>query len=402
LFLKGANIPGPIVPPNHMVTNEGNNDLTNPLCTQFWGLKDSFLLDFLFFKEKFVYLRHISDDMPINKNALVRYKILDKCFSDSYHKYFIEDLMEKVNEQLEDAGVKPVSKKQIYDDIKFMKSVDGWEAPIESYQYGKRKYLRYSYDFSIMETPITDMEVEQLETLITSLSRLQGIPMYDWVEELLANLRHRFGLRGIDTNSIGFEQNRDMQGLRYLSNLIDCVIKRQPVLIDYHPFGRDVIKWTIHPYYLKQYNNRWFLLGYNPDFDDLSIVALDRIEGVVLAEMPFKRNLDFDFDAYFRDIIGVSIEKGKVVEHIRLKFSQARLPYVLSKPIHHSQEVENEAEGIISLDVIPNKELISELTWFQDDIEVLSPDSLREEIKEKIAKMYQKYFGVKNDCTTEP
>ena len=384
-----------------MATNEGNNDLTNPLCTQFWGLKNSFLLDFLFFKEKFVYLRHISDDMPINKNALVRYKILDKCFSDSYHKYFIEDLMEKVNEQLEDAGVKPVSKKQIYDDIKFMKSVDGWEAPIESYQYGKRKYLRYSYDFSIMETPITDMEVEQLETLITSLSRLQGIPMYDWVEELLANLRHRFGLRGIDTNSIGFEQNRDMQGLRYLSNLIDCVIKRQPVLIDYHPFGRDAIKWTIHPYYLKQYNNRWFLLGYNPDFDDLSIVALDRIEGVALAETPFKRNLDFDFDAYFRDIIGVSIEKGKVVEHVRLKFSPNRLPYVLSKPIHHSQEVENEAEGIISLDVIPNKELISELTWFQDDIEVLSPDSLREEIKEKIAKMYQKYFGVKNDCTTE-
>ena len=368
----------------------------------FGGLKDSFLLDFLFFKEKFVYLRHISDDMPINKNALVRYKILDKCFSDNYHKYFIEDLMEKVNEQLEDAGVKPVSKKQIYDDIKFMKSVDGWEAPIESYQYGKRKYLRYSYDFSIMETPITDMEVEQLETLITSLSRLQGIPMYDWVEELLANLRHRFGLRGIDTNSIGFEQNRDMQGLRYLSNLIDCVIKRQPVLIDYHPFGRDVIKWTIHPYYLKQYNNRWFLLGYNPDFDDLSIVALDRIEGIELAETSFKRNLDFDFDAYFRDIIGVSIEKGKAVEHVRLKFSPNRLPYVLSKPIHHSQEVENEAEGIISLDVIPNKELISELTWFQDDIEVLTPESLREEIKEKIAKMYQKYFGVKNDCTTEP
>ena len=61
-----------------MATNEGNNDFTNPLCTQFWGVKDSFLLDFLFFKEKFVYLRHISDDMPINKNALVRYKILEK------------------------------------------------------------------------------------------------------------------------------------------------------------------------------------------------------------------------------------------------------------------------------------------------------------------------------------
>ena len=127
-------------------------------------------------------------EMPDNRKAIIRYKILDKCFSDRYHKYFIEDLMNKVNEQLEDAGLKPVSKKQIYDDIKFMKSVDGWEAPIESYQDGKRKYLRYDRDFSIMETPITEMEVEQLETLIISLSRLQGIPMYDWIEELLANL----------------------------------------------------------------------------------------------------------------------------------------------------------------------------------------------------------------------
>ena len=53
--------------------------------------------------------------MPINKNAFIRYKILDKCFSDKYHKYFIEDLMEKVNTQLIDAGIKSISKKQIYD-----------------------------------------------------------------------------------------------------------------------------------------------------------------------------------------------------------------------------------------------------------------------------------------------
>lgn len=62
--------------------------------------------------------------------------------------------------------------------------------------------------------------------------------------------------------------------------------------------------------------------------------------------------------------------------------------------------VENESEGIISLNLIPNKELISELIWFRDDVEILSPESLREEIKEIIAKMYQEYFGVKKDCTT--
>lgn len=104
--------------------------------------------------------------MPINKNAFIRYKILDKCFSDKYHKYFIEDLMEKVNAQLTDAGTKSISKKQIYDDIKFMKSSEGWEAPIKSYQDGKRKYLRYEFDFSIIETPITEMEVENSKRLL--------------------------------------------------------------------------------------------------------------------------------------------------------------------------------------------------------------------------------------------
>ena len=339
--------------------------------------------------------------MPDNRKALIRYKILDKCFGERFHKYFIEDLMNKVNGQLEDAGLKPVSKKQIYDDIKFMKSADGWRAPIESYQYGKRKYLRYGYEFSIMETPITEMEIEQLETLITSLSRMQGIPLYDWVEELLANLRLRFGLKGIETNYIGFQQNRDMKGLRYLTTLIDCVIKRQPITIDYHPFGREVVQWTIHPYYLKQYNNRWFLLGYNSGFDDLSIVALDRIEDISYSQETFKRNLDFNFDTYFRDIIGVSIEKGKEIEHVRLKFSKDRLPYVISKPIHFSQEIEDEEEGIVSIDVIPNKELLSELIWFRDEVEVLAPDSLRNEIKDKISNMYKKYFGVKNDCTAQ-
>ena len=339
--------------------------------------------------------------MPDNRKALIRYKILDKCFGERFHKYFIEDLMNKVNGQLEDAGLKPVSKKQIYDDIKFMKSADGWRAPIESYQYGKRKYLRYGYEFSIMETPITEMEIEQLETLITSLSRMQGIPLYDWVEELLTNLRLRFGLKGIETNYIGFQQNRDMKGLRYLTTLIDCVIKRQPITIDYHPFGREVVQWTIHPYYLKQYNNRWFLLGYNSGFDDLSIVALDRIEDISYSQETFKRNLDFNFDTYFRDIIGVSIEKGKEIEHVRLKFSKDRLPYVISKPIHFSQEIEDEEEGIVSIDVIPNKELLSELIWFRDEVEVLAPDTLRNEIKAKISNMYKKYFGVKNDCTAQ-
>lgn len=329
--------------------------------------------------------------MPDNRKALLRYKILDKCFSDNYHHYYIEDLVDACNNALKDIGLKPVSKRQIQSDIAFMKSSDGWDAPIVSKPNGKRKYIKYSYDFSIMETPISEMELNQLETLITSLSRLQGLPIYDWVEELLMNLRYRLGLRNNDVNFIGFEQNRDLKGLRYLSVIINSIIKKQALRIQYHPFGKDLLLWIIHPYYLKQYNNRWFLIGYNETFNDLTILSLDRIVNIESINCAFIRNKGFDFDTYFKDIIGVSLEKEHHIEHVRLKFSSNRLPYVISKPIHHSQEIENEEDGIITLDVIPNKELISELIWFGEDLEVLSPAFLRETIKNKITGMYQLY-----------
>lgn len=338
--------------------------------------------------------------MSQNRKALLRYRVLDKCFSDKHNKYFIDDLVERVNDALEDAAILPVSKRQVYSDIDFMKSSDGWEAPIVSIQDGKRKYLKYSQDFSIMETPITSTEMEQLESLITSLSKLEGIPMYDWMEDLLDNLRQRFGGSKDESNFIGFEQNQEYKGLRYLSDLINFTITHQAVIIDYEPFGKSVEQWVIHPYYLKQYNNRWFVIGYNSKYDDLSFIALDRIESLSKAEIPFVENKYFNFDDYFKNIIGVSIEENKKIEQILLKFSSERLPYVLSKPLHNSQRIENRREGIISIKVIPNKELVSELIWFGSDVEVLAPDSLREEIMQKISEMHKKYFDVKNDFTT--
>ena len=215
--------------------------------------------------------------MPSNRKALLRYRVLDKCLSDQHNIYYIDNLVDEVNHALEVAAILPVSKRQIYADLDFMKSTDGWDAPIVSVQDGKRKYIKYSRDFSIMETPITEMEMEQLETLITSLSRLQGIPMYDWVDDLMAQLRPRFGGSGNEVSLIGFEQNRDLAGLRYLSDLINYTIRHQVVVIDYHPFGKDKVQWMIHPYYLKQYNNRWFLFCCNGDHTNLSNYPLDRI-----------------------------------------------------------------------------------------------------------------------------
>ena len=83
--------------------------------------------------------------MSINKNAYLRYQILDKCFSNHFKMYFIEDLLEEVNIALEDfngIGSK-IEKRQLFDDIKFMESEAGWSIPLERIKYGKRAFYRY-------------------------------------------------------------------------------------------------------------------------------------------------------------------------------------------------------------------------------------------------------------------
>lgn len=99
--------------------------------------------------------------MPTNKNAQLRYQILDRCFSDFLHKYTIDDLIDKVNEVLMDISGSQVSIRQIREDIKYMKDRVTYNAPIEAYPYeGRKCYYRYSdKNFSIFNNELSTEEV---------------------------------------------------------------------------------------------------------------------------------------------------------------------------------------------------------------------------------------------------
>ena len=98
--------------------------------------------------------------MPINKNASIRYQTLDKCFRDRLHHYYIEDLMQCCEEALlRYNGIGGVSRRQIFDDIRFMESDSGWNIPLERIKKGKRIHYRYEDpDFSINALPLTEAE----------------------------------------------------------------------------------------------------------------------------------------------------------------------------------------------------------------------------------------------------
>lgn len=337
--------------------------------------------------------------MPTNKNAQLRYKILDRCFSDFHYKYTIEDLVDKVNESLGDVCGAQVSVRQIREDIKHMRDRMTYNAPIRAYHYvGKKCYYRYAdSDFSIFNNDLSVEEVASLRTTIDILSRFRGIPNNAWLEEVISNLEYRFGMKPNSENIISFERNDLLKGNEFLGELIDAALNHQPLNILYRTFSGK--EWTsvIHPYHLKQFNNRWFLIGLQEGSHGNYITnrALDRIVRFSKADVPFIPNKDIDFDDYFKDIIGVTVPSSNVkVEKVTLRFDERQFPYVVTKPMHHSQIVLNEEQRIIQISVKPNPELEAAILSYGDHVEVLKPQWFREQIIEKIKKNLMKYDAI--------
>ena len=182
--------------------------------------------------------------MPTNKNAYIRYQALDKCFRDSLHRYYLEDLIDKCEEALlYYNGVGGVSRRQIFEDIKFMESETGWSIPLDRIKEGKKVYYRYHYPgFSINKQPLTDEEAQQLRTVIITLSRFRGLPTNEWVEDVISNLEWRFKLRGKSENIIGFEQNEQLKGLNWLPTIIDATSNHQVIKVTYRNYKNSEVE----------------------------------------------------------------------------------------------------------------------------------------------------------------
>ena len=334
--------------------------------------------------------------MPINKNALLRYQILDRCFSDRHRRYEIEDLVDKVNDALLDMYGKTVSLRQIRADITYMRDRVSYNAPIVAIPIeGRRCYYTYEdSDFSIFSSELSVEEVKNLLSTIDMLGRYRS-PKNAWLEEVISSLELRFGIKANRDKIVSFEQNDQLRGIEFLSDLIDAIINHQPLKMTYRPYKGEEQTMVIHPHYLKQYNSRWFLFGLEDHGEyGMSPVnkALDRIVKFSIAKVRFEENDKIDYETYFDDIVGVTHDrKHPDVEHVVMRFSKDRFPYVVSKPIHQSQKVVNSEEGIISIDVRVNRELEQNIFSFGQQIEVLSPEWFRDQIKEKYREIAKSY-----------
>lgn len=336
--------------------------------------------------------------MATNKNARLRYEALDKCFSNFSRRYYIEDLQKACCDYLtrECSEVTTVSQRQIYADIAEMKTSPSMAAPIVHYQDGQRKYYRYSHEgFSLFD--LTDDELMGLEATVNMLASFRGMPQFDWMTDIIRKLKQKYKISKTQRNILSFDSNVDLRGIDRFKELFNYIINEQPIKITYKPFNKELLVAEIHPYYLKQYNNRWFILGFNPKYNDISVFALDRIVNVESLSCIFIPDnlIENPFD-YFFDVVGTTIPNQGIVENVVLRFEPRRFQYVAAKPIHHTQKVED-VNYTVTLKVIPNKELEAIILGFGKDVEVLEPEHLRNEISHIMKEACKKYGLLKDD-----
>jgi len=347
--------------------------------------------------------------VPINRNAALRYGVLDTCFRNHFKKYYWEDLAIKCAEALNDfnqVSIEKVSRRTIFNDISFMKSEAGYRAPIVGYRDGAKKYYRYSdRNFSIYNQPLTVDEIDFLKKIYDVLSGISGRVEYQFLKSILPKLEIQ--INSDTQNYLSYEENPFLRNNKQLGNIFMAIKNRQVLNVIYKPFDEPESRLIIHPYFLKQYNNRWFLLGLDEESKSKGIhpvnLAIDRMESIENSDVEFIHNDTIDFSTYFDDIIGVTKNINEKLTQITFKVTPTLMNYLKTKPLHKSQEIFTKSGDfyISNITVYPNYELFSTLLSFGSDLIVIKPLEYRNQLLTEISKM-KNLYNKKETSNNEP
>jgi hypothetical protein len=343
--------------------------------------------------------------MPQNKNFQKRITILDECFASRTGAFTLDKLIEVVQEKLDVS----VSRKTIQNDIRYIRetiesdhsqNTDFSENPvfIPKIFEGKKTIFKYADEnLALGYQLLSKSDQDQLEETLAILSRYRNREDFFWLDELFPRIEASFNLVHEDYNGlISYQSNRDYSGQSWVGKLYNQLVRGKILTIEYKSF-KDVKSYLrkIHPYHLKQYNDRWFLFGFEESekYTGITNLALDRIIGITETTENIQPN-ETDWGDYFDEMIGVSRPVNEEPIEIKLRFSSIRIPYVTTKPIHgasqrlDSTDIENRT---IIVNLIPNNEFYQLLLSFGKDLEVLEPNFMRKELKVHAQKMLEYY-----------
>ncbi|QXP70774.1 WYL domain-containing protein [Polaribacter sp. R2A056_3_33] len=343
--------------------------------------------------------------MSKNKNFQKRITVLDECFASRTGAYTLDRLKEVVEERLELS----VSRKTIQNDIKYIretiennqsKNIDFSDNPVFFSRLfdGKKTVFKYvNENLALGNQLLSKSDQEQLEETLAILSRYRNRADFFWLDELFPRIEASFNIVHEDYNGlISYQSNRDYSGQSWVGKLYNQLLRKKVLIIEYKGF-KDVESYLrkIHPYHLKQYNDRWFLLALEKSekYTGITNLALDRIIAITETIEEIEPN-QTNWGDFFDEMIGVSRSVNEEPIEVKLRFSVKRIPYVLTKPIHGASQrldVTDPEKRTIILNLFPNKELYQTLLSFGQDLQVLEPKVVVEELKKITSEMKNIY-----------
>lgn len=328
--------------------------------------------------------------MPHSKAQFRRYQILNSLFRRRGSKYTLDSLLEEINSELELNYGKSfkISRRTLQEDIRMMKSPppDGFNAPIQNI-YGTGLYYYSNPGFSILNLPLDKTDKKKLFQAFDLLKQIKGIPQSDYLYELMTRLQIIDQSSSDKKRLIYFEESYYKNGLSFIKPIYDAIEKQKALNLTYQPFNEKKRNYIVFPYFLKEYRNRWYVFCFINSKKIIANLALDRIKEIKPSIKKFEDHTNLLPQDIFENIIGVTLPpKESALTEITLKVFSPTLFYLRTKPLHSSQKLLKLTDdyAIFSYHIYINFEFEAEIMRLSDAIEILSPDSLRKSLREKL------------------
>jgi len=337
--------------------------------------------------------------MSANKYALLRYRIIDRCLSNASRPYpNKEQLREACEEALYGSSGENISISTIEKDLWAMRNESelGFYAPI-AYSKEHRGYFYEEEGYTIQNISLNEEEIESIRFAATTLLQFKGIPIFNQYEHAIEKIIDRLEISPQlnDKTSISFvqfEQSEKQRGTEYLSPLLKAIKENRRVYFSYQKFGeKQENEYEVEPYLLKEYRNRWYLIGKVSGKETFRTFGLDRFESLKITEKNFKSEQDFNSDNFFKHSIGIS-RLDDAPSKVLIRFDVSEEPYLRTQAIHHSQQIQNHSEYItVELYVLETYELYSLIMSFGAKAVVLEPVGMRNRISDMLQKAIKNY-----------
>jgi hypothetical protein len=183
-------------------------------------------------------------------------------------------------------------------------------------------------------------------------------------------------------------------GTEYLQTVIDAMQQCKELLIDYQPFYAGRATYTLQPYAMKTFHQRWYIVGYIKELYAIRNIALDRVLEMSVTEQLFTLPKNFNAEKYYANTVGIFVNEKLAPVKVKIKAYGQQVEYLRSLPLHKSQRETLSRYGEFSVfeyKLCLTPELSSQILSMGEKIEVLEPQELREDIKRRLEECLTKY-----------